>query len=743
MDAVIAHVNAIIDAHNRGGGGGGGGGGAAKRRPPQAPLVSLEDGSVCFGSAKQGWIGTLHHFADLYATKETAKEAAAEAAAAKAADEVVAVRRSASEVYESARGKALKAMRGGQRETRIAQLVLAPLAELHALAGELDVNALEARMHKVSGGRLRLSKAFKERAANERDPKALRREALRQLLPAAPALQQLALQHLPSPAASQRARATLLCPPPPESTSEGEMTASASAAEAEAEQRRRSAAAAAAVGACDPCGKLLLYVSKMVPLPGGKQHAAVARILSGTVRPGQDVYVLPPRCAARSSRPIKTKIARVLRIEAGAAPRSVGAAHAGTICALLGLEKSAPRGGTLSDDPALAPLAPMSFSVSVVERVAVFAPAGVARKKLTEAIPALTRGDPLVSCGFDKETAEIVLGGAGGLHIEACVHRLRELMGAEGAKLTLAPASVAYRESVGGCTPRTDARPGTLGKTANKHNRFWFVASPLEADLCDLIERGELPREEKERTRLLVDAYGWDKKHAQRILTFAPDGGGPNVLVDATVGVQGMDGVAELLVNVFEQLSAAGPSCGERLRGVRIDITDAKIHAESAQRRAPQVEPAAKRGIAAAIMAATPRLLEPMHAVQLHAPLGCFGEAYDELSLRRAEGLTHEQHDHPAAAPNAPTAARDAQCTLEGFLPLAEVAGLTDALRGRLHGKAGGLSLCFSHWRALEGGVWAAEAESCDAAAAVATIRVRKKLPAGGPPTAESLGDKL
>ena len=338
-----------------------------------------------------------------------------------------------------------------------------------------------------------------------------------------------------------------------------------------------------------------------------------------------------------------------------------------------------------------------------------------------------------------------MLGGAGMLHIEACVHRLRELMGGEGARLALAPASVAHRESVGGRTPRTDARPGTLGKTANKHNRLWFVASPLEPELCDVVERGALPREEKERTRLLVDAHGWDAKHARRILAFAPDGCGPNVLVDATVGVQGMDGVAELLVTAFEQLCAEGPSCGERLRGVRVDVTDAKIHAESAQRRAPQVVPAAKRGIAAAVMAAMPLLLEPMHAVKLHAPLACIGEAYDELSLRRGEGLSHEQHERGHAASDmAPPVARDAPCTLTGFVPLAEVSGLTDALRGRLHGRAGGLSLRFSHWRALEGGVWSAEkVDGCSTAAAVATIRERKKLPAGGPPTAETLGDKL
>ena len=151
------------------------------------------------------------------------------------------------------------------------------------------------------------------------------------------------------------------------------------------------------------------------------------------------------------------------------------------------------------------------------------------------------------------------------------------------------------------------------------------------------------------------------------------------MLVDATVAVQGVDGVAEHLVAAFQQLSAEGPLCGERLRGVRIDLVDAKIHAESAQRRAPQVVPAARRGMAAALLAALPTLLEPMHAVSVTAPLACLGDVYDELSLRRCTDLGHE----PLPAPTA-RAARDAPCQLSGFLPLAEADGLTEALRGRL-----------------------------------------------------------
>lgn len=265
------------------------------------------------------------------------------------------------------------------------------------------------------------------------------------------------------------------------------------------------------------------------------------------------------------------------------------------------------------------------------------------------------------------------------------------------------------------------------------------MASPLGDELSAALEAEGAEKtlgvdaDGAARARLLVQEHGWETKHAKKVLGFGPDGRGANVLVDATVGVQGVDGVVEHLLSAFEQLCSSGPLCAERLRGVRIDLVDAKIHAEAAQRRAPQVAPAAKRGMAAALLAAQPLLLEPMHSVTLRAPLGLVGEAYDELSLRRADDLSHEQHEGGVGA-------REAPCVMSGALPLTEAGGLTEALRGRLHGQASGLALAFSHWRPLEGEPWKAEAGA--AGAAVAAIRARKKLGAG-PATAEAVGDKL
>merc|ERR1711933_385941 len=170
-----------------------------------------------------------------------------------------------------------------------------------------------------------------------------------------------------------------------------------------------------------------------------------------------------------------------------------------------------------------------TLRVSAVERRAVSVPSGIATRKLAEALPLLLRGDPLVKCSFDEDTCETVLAGAGILHLETCLHRLRELMGPSGKELQVEFASVAHRETVVGSTPRTELKPGRLGKTTSKHNRFWFVVSSLGDELINAMESGTIGAKDDKISRVLVHDHGWESKHAQRILSFGP---GPNVLVD-------------------------------------------------------------------------------------------------------------------------------------------------------------------------------------------------------------------
>ena len=56
----------------------------------------------------------------------------------------------------------------------------------------------------------------------------------------------------------------------------------------------------------------------------------------------------------------------------------------------------------------------------------------------------------------------------------------------------------------------------------------------------------------KERSRRLVDDYGWDVRDSRRIWCFGPEGRGPCLLVDTTKGQQGLQDIKDTVVAGFQ-----------------------------------------------------------------------------------------------------------------------------------------------------------------------------------------------
>jgi len=82
-----------------------------------------------------------------------------------------------------------------------------------------------------------------------------------------------------------------------------------------------------------------------------------------------------------------------------------------------------------------------------------------------------------------------------------------------------------------------------MAKSANKHNRLYCTAEPLDEGIANEIEAGTIGEKDdpKERGKKLVETYGWEKSDALKIWSFGPENQGANMLVDATKGVQFMN----------------------------------------------------------------------------------------------------------------------------------------------------------------------------------------------------------
>ena len=75
--------------------------------------------------------------------------------------------------------------------------------------------------------------------------------------------------------------------------------------------------------------------------------------------------------------------------------------------------------------------------------------------------------------------------------------------------------------------------------------------------LAEDIDKGDIgPRDDpKTRGRLLADKYEYDVTEARKIWCFGPDTNGPNLLIDATKGVQYLNEIKDSCVAGFQWAS--------------------------------------------------------------------------------------------------------------------------------------------------------------------------------------------
>ncbi len=82
----------------------------------------------------------------------------------------------------------------------------------------------------------------------------------------------------------------------------------------------------------------------------------------------------------------------------------------------------------------------------------------------------------------------------------------------------------------------------------------------------------------------LFEKFNWDKNDARKIWAFGPDDSGPNVLVEQTSGVQFMEEVKDSCKAAFQWATKEGVMCQEAMRGVKVNIVDFMMIADSAHR---------------------------------------------------------------------------------------------------------------------------------------------------------------
>lgn len=640
------------------------------------------DGTVAIGCGKMGWGFTLQTFARKWAKKLNIDE-----------KELVS-KLWGENYYSPKKGKWYDTkVKGSIRGFNLC--VMKPIIDALTILGSKDNDEIIKFLNKWN---IEFTKEDLE------DDKNIVKCSMQKFLPNADALLEMIICHLPSPVKAQRYRVDHLYT--------GE----------------KDDPYYTAIKNCDPNGPLIMYVSKLFPTPDLSRFYAFGRVFSGTIR-SQDVMIQGPDYIVNDNTDknnnnkkdiFKRRVQQVVVWMANKAT-PLEFCPVGNTCALAGVDNYIIKTATITDQIGASNIKDMKFSVAPIVSVAVTCKNPQKLPLLLKGLTLLTKSDPLCRIKSDKDTGEIIISGAGELHIEICIDDLQNYY-AKGVEILVSDPLIPYRETV-----ISESSEICLAKSPNKHNRIYMTSSPLDNNLLEKMQNKEITinMDSKKLSKMLTNEYGWNPDESKKIWSFSQHEN-TNLMVDCTKGIQYLNEIKDSVNTSFQDISIKGPLCEEPIFGIRFNIKDVNLHADAIHRGAGQIMPATRCVIYSSMLTASPRLMEPIYKVDIQCPSDIEGQIYGIMAQRRGE-IIDIKHDFKTES-----------CQLTSYLPVAESIGFTGFLRSNTGGKA--FPQCtFSHWALIDSDPLE---EGSKANTLVKEIRKRKGLNEELPPLSRYL-DKL
>eukprot|EP00127_Corallochytrium_limacisporum_P006757 Clim_evm27s235 gene=Clim_evmTU27s235 len=505
---------------------------------------------------------------------------------------------------------------------------------------------------------------------------------------------------------------------------------------------------------CDPHGPLLAQVVKMAPLDiSGQPEKAIGdpmdetdsssrllcwvRILSGTMKSGSTVHLLGSAFSQEDMEEHFTRRITKLYLPGGRYKVPVQAVGAGNICLVAGIDGPVEKTATILQSSAtgLASLSSLGSTLPVLSApvlpsqpvVHISAEPIVPRELplMMEALRCCTKVYPALEVVVEESGLKIIKG-TGELYLDCVMHDLREVYGRqlrssdlfggntvqEQLEVRVSDPSTPFRESI-----EDQSVLPCYAQTPNRRNHLTIVAEPLDPGLAADIALGMLafdraaedaegellpssfmrgPRTTNTTLQLLEQKYNWDVLASRSLWAFGPaPETGANVLLNDTfpdeTDPQLLTQVRDSVVQGFRWATREGPLCEEPMRNVKFRIFDASLSTEPVLRGAGQLIPTARKVCHAAVLTASPRLLEPWYAVTVE----CTSQKYVDF-LQQA--ITKSRGRIVAEYPKAGTPFH----ILESLVPVMDSFGLEVSLRTSTKGQVMPYFV-FSHWDIVPG----------------------------------------
>ncbi len=406
-----------------------------------------------------------------------------------------------------------------------------------------------------------------------------------------------------------------------------------------------------AMKASDVDGPLCMIVTDVIV---DEQAGVVStgRIFSGSLEVGKEVRLINAK-----------KDARIQQVGVYMGPDRVmvDEAPAGNIAAVIGME-DAIVGETIVDKGVEAQgFEELQYVSEPVVTVAVEPKDYKDLPDLISEMRRISREDPNVEVSIDEETGEYLISGMGELHLQIVQHEIED----SGLEIETSEPLVVYRESI------TSEGGPIEGVSPNRHNRLKFAVEPLEPEVTEALDEGEVfDKQDKNPRAKKLRELGWETRPAKNVIAIE----GQNILVNETKGIQYLREIEEYMGDAFRNAIEEGPLMNEPSRGVKVKLTNAKLHEDTIHRGPAQIMPATRRSIHAAMLEADPTVLEPLLKVEVRTPQEFMGEVTQTIKGRRGKVKSIESEEDLAI--------------VDSSIPVAESFGLSADLRSATEGRA-------------------------------------------------------
>jgi len=373
---------------------------------------------------------------------------------------------------------------------------------------------------------------------------------------------------------------------------------------------------------CNQNGETAFVITRIVIDPRSGKEISAGRLWSGSLKTGEEVYL---NLAGK-----KQRIQQVLVYD-GIKPELVDEVSAGNICAIAGINAEA--GETITKIPQQ-PFEEMKQIFQPVITKAITVEKSMDLPKLIEVLRKVAKEDPSIIIDINEETGENLMSGMGELHLEIVENRI---ITEKGVHVKTSSPIVVYRETV------TRTSETVEGRSPNKHNSLFFVIEPLEPEVVNAIEKGEVPegRVKKKDDKLwsALQSLGISNEESKQYRDIFQG----NVFLDKTKGEVYMIEIIELILDAFEMVMKAGPLAREPCMNLKISLVDVKLHEDAIHRGPAQVYPAVREALQAGFRGATPVLFEPVQTHVIEIPTEYMGEVTKLVTHKRGQMVDARQ----------------------------------------------------------------------------------------------------